>query len=224
MIPLTLLVLALGSRPKILFIGNSHTAANNVPEMVRSLLASDSSKRQARVRFAPVTLIEDSGTSVEEAIRSENWDVVVMQGAKVSSSHKYRYNHDESIRVANIALSRKARVLLCAEWPRRGWDESDYQIGVYREIQTAAKGSVIVPICKVWDASRAKLGGIDLWAGDGNHANLKGSFLSACTIYRYLTEDPTSMPSWIPNGVSTKEAEVFHRSAIQIANFPKAKS
>lgn len=214
-----LIAATLGQQPKILFVGNSHTAFNNVPEMVRSLLASDSAKRKATIQYLTVSLLEDGGPNVEQAIRATKWDAVVLQGAKVSSSHKYRYRQDRAVAMANLALSKKAKVFLCAEWPRRGWDESEYQLGVYREIQSAAKGSVIIPICKVWDSSRAKLGGIDLWNVDGNHANLKGSFLSAATIYRYLTENPAGNPTWRPSGVSQKEADVFHQSAIQIGNF-----
>lgn len=213
----TLLILSqLGKTPRILFIGNSHTYVNNVPESVRQLLASDSNHRNASVKSVSVSLLENAGPDVDQAIRSENWDFVVLQGAQVSSSHKYRYSQAHAIALANLALSWKSKVLLCAEWPRRGWDETQYQLGVYREIQAAAKGSVIVPICQVWDASRAKLGGIDLWNADGNHANLKGSFLSACTIYRYLTGELTKNPTWIPPGVNQQEAETFHASAIQI--------
>ncbi len=206
----------LGNSPKILFVGNSHTIVNNVPESVRQLLASDSCHRKANVRSVSVGLLETAGPDVETAIKSEKWDVVILQGAQVSSSHKYRYSQAKAIGFANLAISRKAKVLLCAEWPRRGWDETQYQLGVYREIQVGAKGSIIVPICEVWDASQAKLGGIDLWQGDGNHANLKGSFLSACAIYRYLTEDLNARPNWRPSGVSQKETETFHSMAIQI--------
>ncbi|MEI7984118.1 MAG: hypothetical protein WCI55_00700 [Armatimonadota bacterium] len=168
------------------------------------------------MRSVSVGLLETAGPDVETAIKSEKWDVVVLQGAHVSSSHKYRYSQAKGIALANLALGRKARVLLCAEWPRRGWDETQYQLGVYREIQADAKGSVIVPICEIWDASRAKLSGIDLWQGDGNHANLKGSFLSACAIYRYLTGDLNDCPNWRLAGVSQKESETFHSMAIHI--------
>jgi hypothetical protein len=209
--------------PKILFIGNSHTAFNNVPEMVQKLLASDSAKRKATIQFVSVSLLEDSGPNVEQAIRSTKWDAVVLQGAKVSSSHKYRYRQDRAISLANLALSGKAKVFLCAEWPRRGWDETEYQLGVYRDIQVSAKGATIIPICKIWDSARIKLGGIDLWLADGNHANLKGSFLSAVAIYRFLTENPAGNPSWRPNSVSLKEADIFHQSSLQIGNFAKAK-
>jgi hypothetical protein len=143
----TLLILGqLGKAPKILFVGNSHTYVNNVPDSVRQLLASDGNRRNANVRSVSVGLLETAGQDVEMAIRSEKWDVVVLQGAQVSSSHKDRYSQAKAISLANLALSRKSRVLLCAEWPRRGWDETQYQLGVYREIQAGAKGSVIVPI------------------------------------------------------------------------------
>ncbi len=220
MIATFLILSQLGDSPKILFVGNSHTFVNNVPESVRQLLASDTSHRKANVRSVSVGLLETGGPDVETAIRSEKWDVVVLQGAQVSSSHKYRYSQAKAISFANLALSRKAKVLLCAEWPRRGWDESQYQLGVYREIQAGAKGSIIVPICEVWDASRAKLGGIDLWQADGNHANVKGSFLSACAIYRYLTGDLNDRPNWRPSGVSQKESDIFHSMAIHILMSP----
>ncbi len=82
----------LGNSPKILFVGNSHTIVNNVPESVRQLLASDSSHRKANVRSVSVGLLETAGPDVETAIKSEKWDVVILQGAQVSSSHKYRYS------------------------------------------------------------------------------------------------------------------------------------
>lgn len=211
-----LLAFELGAKPQILFVGNSHTAVNNVPEMVRQLLMSDSMHRKPNIRYVGVSLLEAAGPEVEQAIRSQHWDAVVLQGAQVSSSHKYRYKQDKAIRLSKLAVSVKARVLLCAEWPRRGWDESDYQLGVYREIQKAASGSEIVPICKVWDASRKQLNGIDMWQGDGNHATLEGSFLSACTIYRFLVRDAKDMPSWQPDGVSARDAKVFHSHAKQI--------
>ena len=211
-----LLLTQLPKASKILFIGNSHTYVNDVPESVRQLLLSDKSGRNPKVQSFSVSLLEAGGPDVESAIRSDNWDVVVLQGAQVSSSHKYRYKQDRAIAFARLAIGRKAKVLLCAEWPRRGWDESQYQLGVYKEIQAAARPSVIVPICEVWDASRSKLAGIDLWAGDGNHANVKGSFLSACTIYRYLTENLNGNPSWRPAGVLLNEASVFHSMAIHI--------
>lgn len=216
MVSAYILALSLGLRPRILFVGNSHTTVNDVPGMVGRLLSSDGSKRVPFIQTMSVGFLESVGPGVENSIKSGQWDAVVLQGAMVSSSHKYRYKQDRAISTANLALSHKARVLLCAEWPRRGWDESDYQLGVYREIAGAARGSVIVPICKVWDDSRSKLGGTDLWSSDGNHANLKGSFLSACTIYRYLTEGSAGMPTWRPSGVSEKEAQVFHLSAASI--------
>ena len=219
----TLLILSqLGKTPKILFIGNSHTSVNNVPESVRQLLLSDKQVRAAKVKTISVSLLENAGPDVEMAIKSESWDAVVLQGALVSSSHKYNYRQDRAIAFANLALSRNAKVFLCAEWPRRGWDESEYQLGVYKVIQASAKGSKIIPICEVWDASRVKLNGIDLWANDGNHANIKGSFLSACTIYRYLTGELDNNPTWQPSGVSSKEAQIFHQVAIHILKSHRA--
>ncbi|MEI8283040.1 MAG: hypothetical protein WCG75_11585, partial [Armatimonadota bacterium] len=61
----TLLMLSqLGKAPKILFVGNSHTYVNNVPEMVRQLLQSDRAARNAKVKSVSVSLLEDAGPEV----------------------------------------------------------------------------------------------------------------------------------------------------------------
>ncbi|HWD41251.1 MAG TPA: hypothetical protein VG944_20575, partial [Fimbriimonas sp.] len=154
---------------------------------------------------------------IEAEIKTGKWDAVVFQGASVSSSHKYRYSQEVPIRLAKVALSSGARALLFVEWPRRGWDESDFQMGVYKEIQRGAPKSELVPICYVWDKVRALEQGRDLWLPDGNHAALEGSFLAACTIYRFVTKSRRLMPSWKPEPVSSRFASECHKTAIEVA-------
>src|SRR5690349_1820317 len=110
----------------VLFLGNSHTYVNNVPELVRSLAAAD--HRQIAVSMVTGPHIDDLAKrpDVVRNVQSGHWDVVVIQAAMVSSSHRYDYPQDLAIQIASQAKGAGARVLLFSEWPRRGWDETVY--------------------------------------------------------------------------------------------------
>jgi hypothetical protein len=65
MIATLLLLSQLSKAPKILFVGNSHTYVNNVPELVRQLLESDKVARKANVKSVSVSLLENAGPEVD---------------------------------------------------------------------------------------------------------------------------------------------------------------
>ncbi len=190
---------------RILFVGNSHTAVNDVPGMVKSLIESDGHGRTASVDTILAAHLNDIGDDAGALarIQSGNWDVIVLQGALVSMSHKYTYPQDGGIKLAKIAKSAGARVLCYSEWSRRDIDETIYTEDVYREIATAAGGEV-VPAGRVWDAVRKRNGGADYWQMDGNHALPAGSLIAAEAIYTWILGAEAGDPTWFPGGVDPK--------------------
>lgn len=196
----------------ILFLGNSHTGNNDVPALVKSLLESDDSKRAVRTKSYFAAFLNDFSTRQEVIadLKSGQWNIVVLQGAKVSSSHKYTYSQAGGIEIAKLAAKAKARVLLFVEWPRRGWDESEYQLDVYRGIARET-GAEIVPVCYAWDVALKAKPTLDLWLADGNHSNPTGGYLAACVFYYYL--QPNSEPSWQPPSMPNDMAKFLRQSA-----------
>jgi hypothetical protein len=103
-----------------------------------------------------------------------------------------------------------ARTILYAEWPRRGWDESAYIMQHY-EMISQPSGAEIASIPYVADqAIAAKL---DIWSGDGNHANLLGSYLAACTLYYWIAKPKSLVPTWAPRGLRRADAQAVLRFA-----------
>lgn len=203
---LLLPLLAFGGT-RVLMIGNSHTGVNDLPLMVRTILNTDS-------KWGPVTMVVRSGAFLEDiAARPEvrrevvegKWDVIVLQAAKVSSSHKYRYSQAGGIELVKAAKASGARTLLFAEWPRKGVKETDFILNVYREIADAAKVE-IVPVGKAWDAYLAKRPSGALWAADGNHASPMGSMLAAYSIACWIRKSDQGLPKMRVPGVA--EADV----------------
>ena len=197
---------------RVLFIGNSHTAANNLPLMVQSLFPAGTLKAEHRSG----AFLNDIAKNPEviKTIREGHYNFVILQGAMLSSSHKYKYTQEGAIKLATEAAASGARVLLFAEWSRKGIRESDYILGIYGGISKQTKAK-IVPICTAFDNAIVANKDLDLWSSDGNHASVQGSFLAALTIYRAL--EGTRPPTWKPAHVSTSLCKVLW-NASQVTN------
>jgi hypothetical protein len=199
---------------KLLFLGNSHTQGNNLAQMVKGLLESDGSKRTVEVQVISGAMLNDIAKNPEamKTVKEPKWDAVILQGASLSSSHKYNYSQAGGIELATQAKKAGNRPILFAEWPRKGWNETDYILGIYKKISSAS-GAEIAPVCRVWDAVLKKQAKLDLWQSDGNHAKAPGSYIAAVTIYRKLLGEKAKSPTWVPGGVDPKLAPVVMEAA-----------
>jgi hypothetical protein len=181
---IALSVIATG--PRILFIGNSHTQVNDLPAMVKTLLETDGSGRHATVKRVWATLLNNLPLyQAQSELKHGAWDYVVLQGALLSSSHLYHYSQDGGIAIAKMARQSGARVLLFAEWPRRGWDEADFIVQGYGEISKPAMAE-IVDVPHVFAVVHKEFPKAELWQPDGNHATEAGTYIAARTIYRWV--------------------------------------
>jgi hypothetical protein len=200
-----LFLAASGPKPlRILFVGNSHTQINDVPAILTHLLESDGTGRKVETYrfFSPFLNDAINDPAVKRAVLDPHWSIVVLQGAMVSSSHRINYPNDGAIGLAKLAHKAGSRALFFVEWPRRGWNESDYQTGIYRGISKSAAGSELVPVCYAWDSILKQKPDLDLWQPDGNHASPLGSFLASYVFYYYLAGS-SHTPGWVMPGVPT---------------------
>ncbi len=202
----------------ILFLGNSHTASHDVPKMVQELIQSNGTRTRVSTKMIMTGFVEQLANSKETKaeINSRRWQVLVLQGAKLSNSHKNEYDHSGAVEVAKWGKQAGMKVLLFAEWPRRGWNETDYILKEYREI-SGPSGARIVPICRVWDRLLSQKPRLDLWAPDGNHSSPLGAFTAACTLAAFIAPTPNQLPGWRPQTVDPRLAEEIKRLARDVA-------
>lgn len=187
---------------RVLFIGNSLLTFNDVPATVAHMLESDGSGRHVTYTSFFVGHLEDVAANDPIFIEasSGNWDVVVLQAAMVSSSRSRQYPQTRGIVLAQTAKAKEARVLLYAEWPRRGIDETEFTMNVYKGLARDAGGCEIIPVCYAWNAVYARSPSTPIWSADGNHATPNGSYIAAaCTYYQIAGRSGT--PTFVPNGV-----------------------
>jgi hypothetical protein len=208
---------------RILFIGNSHTAGNDIPGSVKRQWEVTKPQIQVTTEMMLGGALEDISrrNDVQDKIRDGHWNLVVLQGAAISQSHKYTYSQEGAISLAKLAKSSGARALLYAEWPRKGWNETEYILNVYRGIAKAS-GAEIIPVCKAWDEALKRNSKLDLWLPDGNHSSSAGGYLASVFITGWIAKQPVTKDVGVPSGVDVATGKLLRDSAAAVLDKGKA--
>ena len=107
------------SELRVLFIGNSHSQP--IPKILTDLFKRQMPGKKVRVQRVP-----DYGFLIEHAnkkstltqLNGGNWDFVVLQAQKYSSSGRYSYPTAGAIHLSELATKQGAHVLMYPEWSR----------------------------------------------------------------------------------------------------------
>jgi hypothetical protein len=195
---------------RVLFIGNSYTYFNNLPEMVR-LLANAAGAGDVEVRMvAPGgwTLADhwEKGDA-RPAVAREKWDFVVLQeqsqlGDPQTMDGLPRVGTPDKVflpaaaRWAAEVTRRDAKPVYYMTWARKASPQD--QAVLTDGYSTAARrgGGVLVPVGLAWKQVREDAPAIELFQGDGSHPSASGTYLAACTLVSSLfARSPVGLPA-----------------------------
>lgn len=212
---------AAGAAPlRVLFVGNSLTAANDLPGMLSALSAAVGGPEIETGRIAPGGYaLEDHWASGEArtALASGGWDVVVMQQGP-SSLPESRTNLVEwSKRWADEARAAHVRPALFTVWPESYRAASAFAavIGSYRAAALASQ-SLLLPAGLAWRLALQRAPKLRLYGPDGFHPSALGTFAAALVIYGGLTgRIPPRLPPTVQGlRLSARDARVLRRAAV----------
>jgi hypothetical protein len=120
-----------------------------------------------------------------------------------------------------------ARTVLFMTWAYRDSFVSMQTLSrkAYEELAADLKAD-LAPIGTAWEKAHAARPQLELWSGDGNHADMRGSYLAACVLYavfygispvgntftagldaaeaRFLQETAASVVTLQPGGLAAK--------------------
>ena len=187
---------------QILFIGNSHSSANGLPDLVTTLIETGLPDTTAHSGLAPGFMFLDERLNdgvTYDLLRSRAWTHVILQAQKYSSSGRYFYSTSAAQQWIKRVRAQSGRPILFPEWPRRGnWEEGQRIHDLHLSI-AARTPACVAPIGLAWEEHIAKFPYIDLHAADGNHSNLAGALLTAYVIYEVTTGLPASQLPYMPS-------------------------
>lgn len=199
------------AQTKVLFIGNSFVASNDLPSIFDDL-ASAAGKNVMVGSHAPGGIfVADTRQGnqahahnpfVYDLIRSEQWDYVVIQDNQGFYSWNYgqipavadAFSGHNMLRDSIRANNPCARVILFSGWCfKNGWQGSPPKFNTGSEMNQRVYENycflnntvdeIVAPISISWNRIIKDLPKVDLWDADEAHPSYSGSYLAAATIY-----------------------------------------
>lgn len=211
---------------RILFIGNSYTYVNDLPNTFAQLAKSGG--HNVKVGMAAeggltfTDHVQSSGTL--NTLNSAKWDLVVLQEqSQIPSVEQFR---TQEMYPAARELVRQIREvgatpLFFDTWAHRGgWPENG--MGTYQSMQAqidtgyagiAGELNVtVVPVGSSWFNAVQGHPEFSLWQADGSHPTEQGTYLAACTFYAMIfRESPVGLTYY--GGLSKEVAETLQTIA-----------
>lgn len=220
-----------GPRPiRVLFIGNSYTYFNNLPEIfVKLAQAGGAGIVETATAATGGWRLKDNWQKGEalRLLHESRWNFVVLQDQSLLGTNFYlegkpRVGTDEVFWpfAQNWALAIQdagANPVFYLTWASRATPEDQTALD-YAYIHAAKEtGSKVAPVGIAWAQVREQHPEIDLYFKDGSHPSPAGSYLAACTIYATVFgQNPEGLPGKIGGHPVNLDTEKVEKDKIQV--------
>ncbi len=228
---------------RVLFIGNSFTAAEDVPGIVRSFADKAGLQMEIAVHAPGGISVGDVGQgdqahmnnpAVYDMIKNNDWDFVVLQdnqGRFVDGDGIFPDTNKSKVIAGHLKIRDSmryynpcARMLFFSGW---AWKSGYPGLGdgmqlidnIYENYAYLNKtaNEIIAPIGSAWKRSILQLPGIDLWSADEAHQSTAGGYLAAAVIFSSMFRINTEDVAYSHN-LDTAHARAMRRIAYQTVN------
>jgi len=186
----------LGKTVRMLFIGNSFTTKNELPDLLSEIAKAGMgiNIEYKVISAGGASLRRHFNGGAANTITSAKWDYVVFQEQStlpVKNANRFHENVREFVPVMKES---GAKMVLFMTWARK--NESENQSLLTDRYNKIGKelGASVVPVGTAWQKLIAEHDKPVLHAEDGSHPTIAGSYLAACTFYTTLFDgDPTEL-------------------------------
>lgn len=228
-----------GHKRNVLFLGNSYTYVNNLPQLIHDLALANND-----------TLIFDSNcpggstfnnhfnyaTSIAK-LNSQAWDCVVLQAQSQEPSFSPAQVEAQTLPYAIKLDSVIDHNYACTEtifyetWGRKNGDAGNCAayppVCTYTGMQDRLKQSyklfadttrgIMAPAGEAWRKSIALDPSLELYSSDQSHPSLEGSYLTACVFYEIVFRH-SALTTTYTAGLSAPTASFLQQIAHDVVN------
>ena len=187
----------MGTCQRVLFIGNSYTYVNDLPQVFTNLARSGGYRVQTGMAAQGGWTLSDhvSSSASQALLRSSKWDIVVLQ--EQSETPAIEQSRTTSMYPAARQLVGQitglgARPVFFITWAHRE-GLPDYGLLDFQSMQFSIDraylgiaGELNVPLAPVgyaWLIAYGQDPQLELWQQDGSHPTQQGTYLAACVFY-----------------------------------------
>lgn len=193
---------------QVLFVGNSYTFVNDLPNTFANLARSGGHTVEvAMLAEGGATFVDHlSSTQFSSTLTSSTWDYVVLQEqSQIPSIDTFRTQsmYPAARELVQQIRATSAQPIFFETWAHRGGFPENglftYE-GMQYEINQGYKriaGELKVPLAPVglaWFRALQANPGLQLWQDDGSHPSEQGTYLAACVFYvTFFKESPVGL-------------------------------
>lgn len=220
-------------KKKVLFIGNSYTYKNDLPNIFKKLaLSGGFNVTVESSAYAGYTLLQHSDENDEygkvtlSKIKSKKWDYVILQEQSQCPAYDNlrEQMYEGARKLDNVIKDNSSKTIFFMTWGYKFGDTDNlvestqtYE-GMQEQIQigyeTIAKelSARISPVGIAWLNSNQAYPNIKLWSSDNKHPSPAGSYLAACVMYEIiLGKSPVDLK--YNYNLSAKNAKILQKVA-----------
>ena len=189
---------------RVLFVGNSYTAVNDLPGTFRAIAADMGDEAEcSSVTPGGCTFSQHCTGDAMTAIRQGGWDVVVLQEQSQLPSFPQEQVEAECLPFAARLVDSVYACNPCAEpmfymtWGRRDGDAQNARyfpvLATYEGMDSMlcerytymaeANDASLCPVGRVWRYLHDHHPDINLYDSDGSHPSAAGTYAAACAFY-----------------------------------------
>jgi hypothetical protein len=203
---------------KVLFIGNSFTARNDLPALIGSLAAADDRRlvhRLISVGGASLRTHWNKGEARAE-IQRGRYDFVILQEQSTLPIKNPGRMH-ENVRLFDECIKASgSKTALYMTWARQHAPESQAAItAAYMSIGREV-GARVIPAGVAWERFLRRHDRPVLHDRDRSHPTLAGSYLAACVVFGVLFRSSPAGLRVEVEGLAEDEATLLQEAAAEV--------
>ena len=184
----------------VLFIGNSYTFVNDLPNTLVKLAQSAGNRLEIGMAAQGGWMLSDHLKSAEtlNMLKTSRWSFVVLQEQSMLPANEAARNtqmYPAARELASRIKAAGAKPILFVTWAHKdGWPENGNPN--YESMQFAIDDgymrlgqqlpATLAPVGYAWLALHQQNPQLNLWQEDGSHPNQLGTYLAACIFYTVI--------------------------------------
>ena len=211
---LTLILFASAQTSKVLFLGNSYTYVNDLPELISMMMSSSGEEMDYQMSAPGGCTFQQHCTVSSSYIHQPGWDYVVLQEQSQLPSFPENQFMQESYPYAESLCSMirdynpDAKIVFYMTWGRKNGDQQncpyypplctyegmDSLLNLRYMMMAEDNHAWVSPVGAVWHYIRDHYPDFELYQSDESHPSYLGSYTAACCFHTLLTgHNPVSI-------------------------------
>ena len=220
---------------EVLFIGNSYTYVNDLPNMVKQIALSfgDTLNYESSTPGGASFGMHATNATTISKINQQAWDYVVLQAQSQEAALSTNYVNANVYPAVQSLIDIIENSSTCIEpmffmtWGRKYGDANNCApwppvctyLGMQQQLRlryldfTFTHDASCSPVGMAWKESILQDSTLNLYSPDNSHPSVYGSYLSACTFYASIFKNSPLGTTYIPNGIDTATASFLQNIA-----------